>query len=176
MSDRHNQNNGADDVELSVIGQIPTPQHAHILHREESVDVKDVTPPVLRAVDVIEGWRLEDGVAGKIFHRDFDDAENVEVRRCQADETVSNKASKVQSSGSEFIHALRELFELSLGICSEVDERHQEPADEEESVDAESSICDGLEEELLLDDFSQFGVVGILEGDDASVTKNDPSH
>lgn len=159
MSDRHNQNDGSDDVELSVVGEIPTPQHAHVLHGEKSVDVKDVAPPVLGAVDVIERWRFKDGVAGEIFHGDFNNAKNVKVRCCESNKTVADKTAKMQSSSSEFVDALRELFELSLGIGSEVDEGDQEPADEEESVDAEGSVRDGLEEELLFDDFSQFSVV-----------------
>lgn len=82
----------------------------------------------------------------------------------------------MQCTSRELVDALRKLLELSFGIGSEVNERHQKPADEEESIDAESSVCDGLEEELLLDDLSQLGVVWIFERDDASVTKNDPSH
>jgi hypothetical protein len=53
MPNCDDQNDRSDDVELGVVGQIPTPQHTHVLDREQGVDVEDIPPPVFLAVDVI---------------------------------------------------------------------------------------------------------------------------
>jgi hypothetical protein len=76
----------------------------------------------------------------------------------------------------KLINAFRQFLQFSLRIRSEVNEGHKKAANEEESVNAESSVGDCLEEKFFLHDLPQFHVVGIFESDDASVTKNDPSH
>lgn len=82
----------------------------------------------------------------------------------------------MQRSGGELINTFRQFLQFALRIRSEVDERHQKPADEEKRVDAERSIGDCLEEKFLFDHFPQFHVVGVLKGNDACVTENDPRH
>lgn len=49
------------DIELHVIGHIPAPHHAHLVLREEVIDVKYVAPPIDAARVVLDLGRLEDG-------------------------------------------------------------------------------------------------------------------
>lgn len=82
----------------------------------------------------------------------------------------------MQGAGSELVDSFRELFKFSFRIRSKIDEADQEAGDEEERVDTEGAISDCLEEKLLLDNLPEFHIVGVLEGNDASVPENDPSH
>lgn len=47
-------------IELHVIGHIPAPHHAHLVLREEVIDVKYVAPPIDAARVVLDLGRLED--------------------------------------------------------------------------------------------------------------------
>jgi hypothetical protein len=69
-----------------------------------------------------------------------------------------------------------DFVEVHLGGGAEVEEREKQSADEEEGVDREGGVADGLEEELALHHAAEVGVVRILEDDDARVTQNHPDH
>lgn len=112
----------------------------------------------------------------EILHDHFDAAQHEHVRGRQPDEAVHDQAEEVECAGRDFADALRQLLQVALGVGAEVDVRDEEAADEEEGVDAERPVRDGLEEELLLDHLAQLHVVRVLEDDDAGVAEDHPGH
>lgn len=125
---------------------------------------------------MIRRGRLEDGICVEIFHRDLDQTQDEHVRRGKSAESVHKKPDELQGARDEASRALREPLQVTLGIGSEVQEAHEQTAHEEESVDAEGSVRDGLKEKPLLHHFTILHVVRILEKNDARVPKDNPGH
>jgi hypothetical protein len=148
----------------------------HLLDRIESVDVKEVPPPVVGAVVVIGSGRLEDRIRMEPLHGYLGDAEDEHVGGGEPAEPVSEEAEELEEAGDEAPRALGKPVEVALRVRAEVQEADEEAAHEEEGVDAEGAVLDRLEQEPLLHDLPVLHVVRVLEDDDAGVPEDDPSH
>lgn len=148
----------------------------HLIDRVQSIDVQEIPPPVVRAVLVIGGGRLEHRVRVEPLHRDRRHPEHVHVRRRKPAKPVGQKAEELEEAGDEAARALGQPIEIAHGVGSKVQETDEQAAHEEERVDAEGAVLDGLEEELLFDDLAVLHVVRVLEDDDARVAEDDPGH
>lgn len=82
----------------------------------------------------------------------------VEWREVLPSESVEQHAEELYKIG---LHAggLGEPVDVHLGRCAEVQERDEQAADEEESVDGEWSVADRLEQDVGLDHLPEHRVV-----------------
>lgn len=59
----------------------------HVLHGKQSVNVQQISPPIVRTVHVFVGRRVEHGVEMEPRHCHLDDAQNEEIRCGESAET-----------------------------------------------------------------------------------------
>lgn len=125
---------------------------------------------------MIRRGRFEDGVCVEILHRDLNQTQDEHVRRGKPAESVHKKPDKLQGARDEASRALCEPLQVTLCVGSEIQEAHEQTAHEEEGVDAESSVRDGLKEKSLLHHLAIFHVVRVFEENDARVPEDNPGH
>lgn len=176
MIGRQDQYYRADNVKLSVVREIPAPDHAHLIDREQSVDVKQIPPPVVGAIVMIRCRWFKHGVGMEPLHRNLNHSEYEHVWGRESAESVKEETGEFQGSGNETSPALRELVQVALGVRSEVEEADEQPAHEEERIDAESPVGNCLKKELFLHDLPVLHVIGVFERRDARMAENDPGH
>lgn len=112
----------------------------------------------------------------EILHRDLYYTQHEHVWRGEPTKSIYKKSDEFQRAGGEASRALRESLQVSLGVGSKIQKAHEQAAHEEKCVDAESPVCDGLEEESLLHHFAILHVVRIFKNDNARVPEDDPGH
>lgn len=120
--------------------------------------------------------RLEDGICVEILHRDLNQTQDKHVRRGKPAESVHKKPDKLQGARDEASRTLCEPLQITLCVGSEVEEAHEQTTHEEEGIDAEGSVCNGLKKESLLHHLTILHVVRVLEEYDARVPEDDPGH
>lgn len=125
---------------------------------------------------MIGGRWFEHGVRVEPFHRDLNHTQHEHVRSREPRESVEKEPDKFQTTGDEASGTLRKRLQVSFRIRSKVQKAHEEPAHEEERVDAERSVRDRLEEEFSFHDLSIFHVIGIFKRGDTGVAENHPGH
>lgn len=112
----------------------------------------------------------------EVLHRDLDHAQHEHVRRGEPAEPIQEEPDELEGAGDEAARALRQPLQVSLGVGAEVQEAHEQTTHEEERVDAERAVRDGLEEESLLHHSAVLHVVGVLEDHYARVSEYHPGH
>ena len=125
---------------------------------------------------MIMAVRLEHRVRVEPLRGDLNEAQHEHVRGGESSAAVEKEPDELEGAGNEAPRALGERLQVSLRVRPEEEEADEQPAHEEERVDAERAVGDGLEEKLPLDDLAVLHVVGELVGVDASVAQDHPRH
>lgn len=96
-----------------------------MVNRKQGVDVKYVSPPVIGAIFVIHGGRIEDRVVVEPLHGDHGDTQDVHVGRGEPAEPVGEEAEELEKTLEEALSALGQPVKISFGVGAEVEEADQ---------------------------------------------------
>lgn len=139
---RENKQEYGHKVELHVVGQIPTPDHAELLERVPVVDVQDVPPPVVVTRNMVVDARTEHWLIVGVLQRQLIGDNGDQVDGGQSEVSVDeHHAGFHRSLAEESKNALLTTCAFSL---AKEEKSYEETTEEEERVHGKTGIADHL--------------------------------